>query len=80
MSLSSLFCHFLFGFVFEPRVENWWVSADKGNRVKFSGITTTSVNSTLTCETVDGESRCTTTDAGYTWAAAISNVTWGKSA
>ncbi len=49
------------------------------NRVKFSGITTTSVDSTLACETVDGESRCTTTDPGYTWSASIANVTWAKS-
>jgi hypothetical protein len=50
------------------------------NRVKFSGVTTTTVNSTLACETVDGESRCATTDPGYTWVADIANVTWGKSA
>ncbi|KAK4152588.1 hypothetical protein C8A00DRAFT_44343 [Chaetomidium leptoderma] len=46
--------------------------------VNFSGLTTTVVNSTLSCETVDGESRCVTDDPGYTWVADIADVTWGK--
>ena len=76
--LSPYFVAALLASCFESRVRERWVWADDVNRVKFSGLTTTSVNSTLTCETVDGESRCTTTDPGYTWAAPIHNVTWGK--
>ncbi|KAK4238832.1 hypothetical protein C8A03DRAFT_14766 [Achaetomium macrosporum] len=51
---------------------------DEAHPVHFSGVTTTIINSTLTCETVDGQSRCATADPGYSWVAEISNVTWGK--
>jgi hypothetical protein len=50
------------------------------NRINFRGVTTTKVNTTLTCEAVDGQARCATTDPGYSWVADISNVTWSKAA
>jgi hypothetical protein len=48
------------------------------NRINFRGVTTTKVNTTLTCEAVDGQARCATADPGYSWLADIANVTWGK--
>jgi hypothetical protein len=50
------------------------------NRVGFSGVATTTINSTITCETVGGQSRCATAEPWYSWVAPISDVTWGKSA
>ncbi|KAH6848118.1 hypothetical protein B0I37DRAFT_432215 [Chaetomium sp. MPI-CAGE-AT-0009] len=49
---------------------------DREHPVKFNGVTTTAVNTTLECETVDGVSQCMTTDPGYTWVAPISDVIW----
>jgi hypothetical protein len=45
-------------------------------RVQFSGVSTTTINTTLACETIDGKSQCATTDTGYSWVAPISDVTW----
>lgn len=39
-------------------------------------MTTTNVNTPLTCETVNGVSQCVTEDGAYQWTADISNVTW----
>ncbi|KAK4141971.1 uncharacterized protein C8A04DRAFT_30373 [Dichotomopilus funicola] len=50
---------------------------DLEHPVRFSGISTSVVNSTLTCETVNGQSTCSTTDPGYSWSAPIEDVTWG---
>ncbi|KAB5525533.1 hypothetical protein GE09DRAFT_1178205 [Coniochaeta sp. 2T2.1] len=49
---------------------------DPDHPIYFSGTTITTVNSPLTCETVDGVSQCVTEDGGYQWTADISNVTW----
>ncbi|KAK4248889.1 hypothetical protein C7999DRAFT_39887 [Corynascus novoguineensis] len=50
---------------------------DRENPINFSGVTTTSVDTTLTCETTaSGQSRCTTDDPGYIWVAPITDVTW----
>ncbi|KAL2185595.1 hypothetical protein L209DRAFT_452530 [Thermothelomyces heterothallicus CBS 203.75] len=52
---------------------------DREHPVNFSGVTTTTVNATLTCNTAtNGRLRCTTEDPGYTWIAAITDVTWEK--
>ncbi|OIW23408.1 hypothetical protein CONLIGDRAFT_585806 [Coniochaeta ligniaria NRRL 30616] len=49
---------------------------DPDHPIIFSGITTTTVNSPLACETVEGVSQCVTADGAYSWTANISNVTW----
>ncbi|KAK3381799.1 hypothetical protein B0H63DRAFT_213937 [Podospora didyma] len=55
-----------------------WVCGelDPDHPITFSGVTTTTVNTSLACETADGISQCFTADLGYTWSAGISNVTW----
>ncbi|AEO71843.1 uncharacterized protein THITE_117079 [Thermothielavioides terrestris NRRL 8126] len=53
---------------------------DQAHPIYFRGVTTTTVNSTLTCETAGGQSQCTTADPAFTWDAKISNVTWGMAA
>lgn len=86
LSLVMIFLSFLFFFLSffvsttHPPPINLELTLTRCNRVEFSGVTTTTVNSTITCETVDGQSWCTTADPGYTWVAPISDVTWGKSA
>ncbi|KAK3985429.1 hypothetical protein QBC44DRAFT_374158 [Cladorrhinum sp. PSN332] len=52
---------------------------DDKNPIDFKGVTTTKVNSPLSCEKdAEGINVCFTEDTGFTWTADIKNVTWSS--
>ncbi|KAK0726844.1 hypothetical protein B0T26DRAFT_636167 [Lasiosphaeria miniovina] len=49
---------------------------DPVHPIIFSGITTTTIKSPMSCSTAEGISQCIATDLSYSWTADIHNVTW----
>ncbi|KAK3321779.1 hypothetical protein B0H66DRAFT_494379 [Apodospora peruviana] len=57
-----------------------WVCSDldANNPIKFSGISTASINTSLVCDTTEDGTQCITEDPAYSFSSAISDVTWSR--